>query len=86
MAEPGGEHLLTCFSCGTCAATCLVRRYEPAFNPRLLLRRAGMGLREQVLSSAGDLAVLGLRCLLSALPAADSHLGRDEGYSHRGHP
>ncbi len=52
MAEPGGEHLLTCFSCGTCAATCLVRRYEPAFNPRLLLRRAGMGLREQVLSSA----------------------------------
>lgn len=52
MAEPGGEHLLTCFSCGTCAATCLVRRYEPAFNPRLLLRRAGMGLREQVLASA----------------------------------
>ena len=28
MAEPGGEHLLTCWSCGTCAATCLVRRYE----------------------------------------------------------
>ncbi len=52
MAEPGGEHLLTCMSCGTCAATCLVRRYDPAFNPRLLLRRAGMGLREQVLASA----------------------------------
>lgn len=52
MAEPGGEHLLTCWSCGTCAATCLVRRYEPSFNPRLVLRRAGLGMREAVLSSA----------------------------------
>jgi heterodisulfide reductase subunit C/coenzyme F420-reducing hydrogenase delta subunit len=52
MAEPGGEHLLTCWSCGTCAATCLVRRYEVAFNPRLVLHKAGMGLRQEVLSSA----------------------------------
>jgi len=52
LAEPGGAHLLTCMSCGTCAATCLVRRYEPAFNPRLLLRRVGLGLRAPVLSSA----------------------------------
>ena len=52
QAEPGGEHLLTCWSCGTCAATCLVRSYEPNFNPRLILRKAGLGLREEVLSSA----------------------------------
>ena len=51
MAEPGGENLLTCWSCGTCAATCLVRRYETAFNPRLMLRQAGLGMREQTLSS-----------------------------------
>jgi heterodisulfide reductase subunit C/coenzyme F420-reducing hydrogenase delta subunit len=51
IAEPGGEHLLTCWSCGTCAATCLVRRYETAFNPRLVLRQAGLGMREQTLSS-----------------------------------
>jgi len=51
LAEPGGEHLLTCWSCGTCAATCLVRRYEPAFNPRLTLHRTGLGLRQRVLSS-----------------------------------
>lgn len=51
LAEPGGEHLLTCWSCGTCAATCLVRRYEPSFNPRLILHQAGLGLRERVLSS-----------------------------------
>jgi heterodisulfide reductase subunit C/coenzyme F420-reducing hydrogenase delta subunit len=49
--EPGGEHLLTCWSCGTCAATCLVRRYESDFSPRLVLHKAGLGMRE-VLSSA----------------------------------
>lgn len=52
MAVPGGEHLLTCWSCGTCAATCLVRRYNPAFNPRRILHQAGLGLRQAVLSSA----------------------------------
>lgn len=51
LAEPGGEHLRTCWSCGTCAATCLVRRYEPSFNPRLTLHKAGLGLRKEVLSS-----------------------------------
>jgi heterodisulfide reductase subunit C/coenzyme F420-reducing hydrogenase delta subunit len=51
LTEPGGENLLTCWSCGTCAATCLVRRFEPAFNPRLILHQAGLGLREQVLAS-----------------------------------
>ena len=51
LAEPGGEHLLTCWSCGTCAATCLVRRFDPEFNPRLILRKAGLGLRDGVLSS-----------------------------------
>ena len=49
MAEPGGEHLLTCWSCGTCAATCIVRRYEPDFNPRVILQKAGLGMREAVL-------------------------------------
>lgn len=51
MAIPGGENLIRCWSCGTCAATCLVRRYDPTFNPRLILRKAGMGLRDDVLSS-----------------------------------
>jgi len=52
MAEPGGQDLLTCVSCGTCAATCLVRRYDPSFNPRLILYKATLGLRKEVLSSA----------------------------------
>ncbi|MCE5259409.1 MAG: hydrogenase iron-sulfur subunit [Chloroflexi bacterium] len=52
MAEPGGENLLTCWSCGTCAATCLVRRFDSSFNPRLTLHQAGLGLRGLVLSSS----------------------------------
>ena len=34
MAEPGGENLLLCYSCGTCMSTCLVKRYNDEFNPR----------------------------------------------------
>jgi heterodisulfide reductase subunit C len=51
MAEPGGEHLLRCLSCGTCMAACLIRRVEPEYNPRRILHRAAAGLREEVLSS-----------------------------------
>ena len=51
MAEPGGENLLRCYSCGTCMATCLVRRQYPDFNPRRLLRMTMLGLRDQVLGS-----------------------------------
>lgn len=51
LAEPGGENLYRCYSCGTCTATCLVRRVNPDFNPRRLLRMAVLGMREQVLSS-----------------------------------
>jgi coenzyme F420-reducing hydrogenase delta subunit/heterodisulfide reductase subunit C len=49
--RPGGEHLYTCSSCGTCTATCLVRRVDAAFNPRLMILKATLGFREQVLSS-----------------------------------
>ena len=51
MARPGGEHLLTCMACGTCASICLVRQFHPAFNPRRVLHQAALGMREAVLSS-----------------------------------
>ena len=51
-SQPGGENLLTCWSCGTCASACIVRRYDPSFNPRVILHKAGLGLRDQVLSSS----------------------------------
>ena len=49
-AEPGGENLLLCYSCGTCISTCLVKRYNPEFNPRKLMRMVALGMREQALS------------------------------------
>lgn len=51
MAEPGGEHLLRCYSCGTCMATCLIRRQYPDYNPRRILRMTTLGLRDKVLGS-----------------------------------
>jgi len=51
MAEPGGQNLLRCYSCGTCMATCLIRRQDPDYNPRRILHMTMMGLREEVLGS-----------------------------------
>ncbi len=51
MAEPGGENLLLCYSCGTCMSTCLVKRYNDEFNPRRLLRMVALGMREAALAS-----------------------------------
>lgn len=51
MERPGGEHLITCMACGTCASVCLVRRFHPTFNPRRVLHLASLGMREAVLSS-----------------------------------
>jgi len=51
LAEPGGEHLMHCFSCGTCMAACLVRRVNTDFNPRRILRMVMLDRREEVLSN-----------------------------------
>ena len=50
-AEPGGEHIRRCFSCGTCTASCPVREVTDRYNPRRIIRMVVLGLREQVLSS-----------------------------------
>jgi coenzyme F420-reducing hydrogenase delta subunit/heterodisulfide reductase subunit C len=51
LEEPGGESLYRCYSCGTCASACLVRRVNPNFNPRRILRMVMLDMREEVLSS-----------------------------------
>jgi len=51
LAEPGGEHLLRCYSCGTCASMCLVRRVNPEFNPRRIFEMVMLDMRDEVLSS-----------------------------------
>jgi len=50
-AEPGGENLMRCYSCGTCMSTCLIRRTDPDYNPRRIMHKAILGLRQEVLSS-----------------------------------
>ncbi|MGQ9654066.1 MAG: 4Fe-4S dicluster domain-containing protein [Thermodesulfobacteriota bacterium] len=47
--EPGGEEIRRCFACGTCTAGCPVRRFNPNFNPRRVIRMVLLGMREQVL-------------------------------------
>jgi heterodisulfide reductase subunit C len=38
---PGGEHLLMCYSCGTCVSKCMIQeKLNPNFNPRRLIREA----------------------------------------------
>ena len=50
-SRPGAHHFTRCFSCGTCTASCPVSEIDPTFNPRLIIRRALLGSREEVLSS-----------------------------------
>lgn len=48
QALPGGEHLVRCYSCGTCVSRCLIQqRFEPEYNPRRLLRKIVMGLAQE---------------------------------------
>ncbi len=50
-AEPGGEGILRCFSCGTCVAGCPVRQVSEKYNPRRIIRMVLLGMREAVLTS-----------------------------------
>jgi len=50
-AEPGGEHIRRCYSCGTCTAGCPVGGVTDKYNPRRIVHMALLGMREQVLAS-----------------------------------
>ncbi|RKX41074.1 MAG: heterodisulfide reductase [Thermotogae bacterium] len=49
--QPGGEHLLRCFACGTCTASCPVREIDEKYNPRKIIRMVLLGMRDEVLKS-----------------------------------
>ncbi len=51
IAEPGGEHLNSCFSCGACSGICPVSQAIPEFDPRKIIHMIRMGLSERLLSS-----------------------------------
>ena len=47
-AIPGGDKIAACYSCGTCTTKCLVqRKADPVFNPRRLLHKVMMGMRDE---------------------------------------
>ena len=50
-AQPGGDKLKACFSCGTCTGACPVFRVESGFNPRRIIHEVLLGMRREVLSS-----------------------------------
>ena len=50
-AQPGGEHIKVCFSCGTCTAGCPVSEVDPRYSPRKIIRQILLGQRKAVLSS-----------------------------------
>ncbi|MEW6657091.1 MAG: 4Fe-4S dicluster domain-containing protein [Thermodesulfobacteriota bacterium] len=49
--EPGCQHLLRCFACGACTATCPVSEITPDFSPSLIIRQILYGQRAQLLAS-----------------------------------
>ena len=51
-AEPGCQHLLRCFGCGVCTATCPVSELTPEFSPSQIIRQILYGQRAALLSSA----------------------------------
>ena len=48
---PGGEGIVNCFACGTCAVSCPVREFEETFNPRKIIHMVLLGMRDKVLNS-----------------------------------
>ena len=50
-ATPGGEHIRSCFACGTCAAGCPVTAVAEEYNCRIIIQQIRLGLRAEVLGS-----------------------------------
>ncbi|MCD6595606.1 4Fe-4S dicluster domain-containing protein [bacterium] len=48
---PGGEKIVDCFACGTCAASCPVREFDERFNPRKIIHMVLLGMRDEVMNS-----------------------------------
>lgn len=50
-SKPGGERVKNCFLCGTCTAGCPVSSLDSAYNPRKIMSKILLGMKEEVLSS-----------------------------------
>jgi heterodisulfide reductase subunit C len=50
-AKYGDAGFMHCLSCGSCSASCPVRKLEEKYNPRRIIRMAILGLREEAYRS-----------------------------------
>lgn len=50
-AQPGGEHIKSCFACGVCTGGCPVAEVDNRYDPRKIIRMIMLGMKERVLSS-----------------------------------
>ncbi len=50
-AQPGGEQIKVCYSCGTCTAGCPVTEVDARYSPRHIIRQVLLGQRQAVLSN-----------------------------------
>ncbi|MBM3332810.1 hypothetical protein FJY68_13350, partial [candidate division WOR-3 bacterium] len=52
LAEKYGDTgFMHCLSCGSCSASCPVRKLEEKYNPRRIIRMAIMGMKDEVYKS-----------------------------------
>lgn len=49
--QEGGEGILKCFACGSCTARCPEMEVKREWNPREVIRKALLGMREEVFRS-----------------------------------
>ncbi|UCC93431.1 MAG: 4Fe-4S dicluster domain-containing protein [Thermoplasmata archaeon] len=90
-STPGGEHILDCYACGTCSASCPIRAIDDEFNPRRIIRLALLGLKDEVLQSEFIWLCTGCyicqeRCpqdvRITELMTAFRNVAVEEGYPH----
>jgi heterodisulfide reductase subunit C len=51
VSYPGGERVLNCYLCGTCTAGCPISEIEQDYNPRKIMRKVLLGLKDELLNS-----------------------------------
>ena len=49
--QVGGEGILKCFACGSCTARCPEMDVKKEWNPRVVIRKALLGMKEEVFRS-----------------------------------